>query len=151
MKPTVGLRPICGPKYSWYHRGVSRYLYLRETVATLALSPEKQVAHLDSTLGHLTENGDATCYGNDELAMEFGDILLAATDMIQCGELRAQELEAMMPLDSLLRKWSGEENIDFWIRSALFDDPRWDEVRAVAKRALDQLPKEARELGHLTR
>ena len=52
-----------------------------------------------------------------------------------------------MPLDSLLKEWSGEENASFWSRSALALDPRWEEVRLVAAAVLAQLPDEQRAIG----
>lgn len=70
--------------------------------------------------------------------------------MIEHGELTAEEKAAIEPLDSLLLTWSGEERRDFWRRSALFDDPRWQEIRAAAARALTRLPDEKREIGRST-
>ncbi|MAO96395.1 MAG: hypothetical protein CL803_08495 [Citromicrobium sp.] len=125
----------------------TRYQRLRESVAHLAASPEEQVAYLNSILGHLTPDGDAAGYGNDELGMEFGDIFLASPDMIECGELTDAERAAILPLDSVLEKWSGQENADFWVRPALFSDPRWQVIRDLASAALAQLPDEKRAVG----
>ena len=125
----------------------TRYEQLRQCVVRLAAPPDEQAAYLDSILGHMTADGDASGFGNDELALELEDILCAGSDMIAHGELNASERSALVPLDSLLEKWSGEENADFWARSALKLDPRWKEVRQVAAAALARLPDEERAIG----
>ena len=128
----------------------SRYQQLRQAVARLAATPEEQVAYLDSILGAFTPNGDASGYGNDELAFELEAIFEASADMIYHGELTELEKACVEPLDALLEKWSGEENAEFWARSALFSDPRWQEARNIAGEALSQLPDEERAIGPFT-
>ncbi len=122
----------------------SRYQQLRRAVANLAAPAQDQIRHLDEGFASLTGGGSAAAYGNDELALELDDIFHAAGDMIAHGELSEAEKEAIRPVDELLRKWSGQENSDFWRREALFNDPRWAEVRACAARALAHLPDEER-------
>ena len=125
----------------------TRYQQLRQAVAVLAAPADKQVRHLDEGFEPLTGGGSAADYGNDELALELDDAFHAADDMIWHGELRETEKEAIKPLDDLLRKWSGQDNADFWRREALYDDPRWGEVRSLAAFALTQLPEEQRAVG----
>ena len=120
------------------------YQNLRDSVRTLSLSAEEQAAFLDRILGHLTPDGDASGYGNDELGMLFGDSFLTADYLIECGVLTPSEKAALEPLNSFLVKWSGDDNADFWQRSALFEDARWDEARALASKALVSLPDEQR-------
>ena len=125
----------------------TRYQQLRQAVAVLAAPAGEQARYLDEGFASLTGGGSAAVYGNDELALELEDILVAANDMIDHGELAEEEKAAIRPLGALLSQWSGEENADFWTREALFDDARWTEVRACAARALAHLPDEARATG----
>ena len=55
-----------------------------------------------------------------------------------------EEIAAARPLDEMLSAWSGKNNADFWRREALWSDPRWDEVRACARRVLSVYPDEER-------
>jgi hypothetical protein len=125
----------------------TRYQQLRHAVAILAATAEQQVRHLDQIFSKMLGGRSAAAYGNDELALEFEDIFVAAGDMIEHGELTEAEREAIRPLDELLLRWSGDENADFWEREALFHDSRWAEVRACAVWILARLPDEARAIG----
>ncbi|WP_137864179.1 MULTISPECIES: hypothetical protein [unclassified Sphingomonas] len=113
-------------------------------MARLAEGAEVQHAYLESILGHLTSDGDASHYGNDELALELDDIYRAANHMHEWGEISREEIEAIRPLDAMLLTLSGEGHSDFWRREALWSDPRWEEARTLARRALAQLPDEER-------
>lgn len=128
----------------------SRYQDLRQAVAALAAGPEEQVRFLDELFSPLTGGGSSAAYGNDELALELDDCFFAANAMIERGELTPAEKTAIMPVDELLRHWSGEGNSSFWRREALFDDPRWGEVRAHAAAALAQLPDDERQTAFET-
>jgi hypothetical protein len=121
----------------------TRYQQLREAISHLAAPAEEQAAYLDKVFSSLT--GDSAEYGNDELALEFGGIYDAASHMLEFGEITQQEIDAAKPLDTLLSRWSGAANADFWTREALFDDPRWQEVRLSAEHALQAYPDEVRE------
>jgi hypothetical protein len=122
----------------------TRYRQLRQAIARLALGADDQHAYLESILGHLTPDGDATCYGNDELAMEFGDIYRAAGHMRDWGEINEEEIAAARPLDELLKKWSCDRKSDFWRREALWTDPGWEQVRRCAHQVLNLYPDEDR-------
>ena len=63
--------------------------------------------------------------------------------MLVCGEISAVQAEAARAVDAFLEKWSGEENADFWVREALWTDPRWEEVRRLARIALIAFPPSA--------
>src|SRR6188768_210747 len=121
-----------------------RYQLLRETIVRLAASADDQHAYLESILAHLTPNGDATGYGNIELALEFDGIYPATEDMRQCGEITQEEIDAAKPLEALLTRWNGQQNADFWRREALWQDPRWEQVRQCARQVLSQYPNEER-------
>ncbi|MEP9401078.1 hypothetical protein [Sphingomonas sp. VNH70] len=125
----------------------SRYQLLREAVRQLAAPAPEQVACLDAMFVRLTGGGSAAAYGNDELAIGLDDIFMAANDMIAHDELSEAEAAAIRPLDASLVRWSGEANAAFWRREALFHDPRWDEVRSLARHALAILPDEPRNWG----
>ena len=122
----------------------TRYQQLRQAIVRLQSSADEQHAYLESILAHLTPGGDATDYGNDELALEFGDIYLAARHMRETGEITQQEIDAAKPLSELLDQWSGEQNGDFWRREALWRDPRWEQVRQCARQVLSVFPDEER-------
>lgn len=121
-----------------------RYQMLRQTVARLAEGADAQHAYLESLFRPMAIDGDASRYGNDELALELGDIYRATGHMHEWGEISPEEIEAIRPLDAMLRALSGETHSDFWCREALWSDPRWDEIRALAQKALAQLPDEER-------
>ena len=124
---------------------MTRYQMLREAVAILAAPPNEQVDHLDRIFIECTGGGCAAAYGNDELALGLDDILLATNHMIEFGEISANEVAAIKPLaDHFLAYWQPED-ATFWHRAALFDDPRWQDVRAFARTVLNRLPDEKRE------
>ncbi|WP_342249401.1 hypothetical protein [Sphingomonas sp. OTU376] len=123
----------------------TRYTMLREAVANLAASAEAQVSYLDSSFSGLTGGKSAEAYGNFELAMEFDDSFVAVGHMLEFGEISQDEIDALQTLDELLSCWSGPSHEDFWVREALFDDPRWQAIRSRAAEVLALLPDEARE------
>ena len=114
----------------------SRYEQLRSAIANLAASADEQATYLDHIHAPLTGGGSAANYSNDELALEFEDIFHAAGHMIDAGELAPWQRDAALPLDAILKQWSGQSHADFWKREALWSDPPWDDVRSVAKKAL---------------
>ncbi len=121
-----------------------RYQQLRQAISRLAASADEQHAYLESILGHLTADGDASRYGNDELALEFDDIYMAAGHMRAWGEITQDEIDAAKPLDDLLHQWGGEQHAEFWRREALWQDQRWERVRQCAREVLRQYPDEKR-------
>lgn len=122
----------------------TRYQVLRQVVINLAAPAKAQVAHLNRVFADCTPEVQAA-YGNDELALEFEDAYLAVYHMQSHGEISQREIDALASLNALLLQWSGEVHADFWLREALFTDPRWNQVRDCAKGALTQLPDEVRE------
>jgi hypothetical protein len=125
----------------------SRFQQLRQAVANLAAPAEEQVRYLDHLFASITGGGSAEAYGNDELVEEFDDIFLAANDMIEYGELTEAEKEAVGSLEATLTRWCGQRDAEFWLRDALFSDPRWTDIRACAAQALAELPDEERAFG----
>jgi len=123
----------------------TRYTLLREAVANLAAPADAQVVYLDRSFSGLTGGQSAEAYGNDELAMEFEDSFIAVGHMLHYGEIKTSEIDALQSLDDMLSRWSGEKHSDFWARTALFADPRWEAIRLRASEVLALLPDEARE------
>jgi hypothetical protein len=125
----------------------SRYQQLRQSIVRLSQSADEQHDYLESAHGRPGEGGDASGYGNDELALEFSDIYVAAAHMRDGDEISQEEIDAAKPLDTMLAVWSGAQNADFWRREALWSDPRWEQVRQCARRVLDAFPDEERPSG----
>ncbi|HEY0114039.1 MAG TPA: hypothetical protein VGB59_12950 [Allosphingosinicella sp.] len=123
----------------------TRYQQLRQAIANLAAPAKEQASYLEQLHAPLTGGGSGAGYGNDELALEFGEIYCAVGDMHDYGEIRQAEIDAARPLDEMLDKWSGQQNADFWARGALFADHRWEELRECARRVLAAFPDEERQ------
>lgn len=121
----------------------TRYQQLRQAIANLAAPAHEQDAYLVSILGHLAPNGGRG-YGNDELSLELENWFGACPHMLEWDEVSQAQIDAIIPLDAFLEKWSGEANADFWVRDALWTDPRWEEARILARRALSLFPDEER-------
>lgn len=112
------------------------YANLKGSIERLTWPADRQVAYLDDILGHLTEAEDASCYGNDELALELGDNLPILPNLIEAGLLKIEAVDILEPLDRFLDEYSGKGHPGFWVREALYNDERWDEVRKLARTAL---------------
>jgi hypothetical protein len=120
----------------------TRYQQLRQAIANLAAPATEQRAYLESIFPSY-DLPLPTGFSADELGLEF-EIYLATGDMLECGEISQQEIDAARSLDELLDKLSGKQNGAFWTVGALFDDARWDEVRRIASEALACYPDEVR-------
>ena len=110
----------------------------------LSLSAEEQAAFLDREFRSLTGGGDASAYGNDELVELFCDIALAIPHLISINQLTQVEAEAVQRFDTRLNEVCDPQDSAFWMRPALFEDPRWEEIRIAAREALERLPNEPR-------
>jgi hypothetical protein len=111
----------------------------------LAAPPDEQAEYLDRIFIRCTGGGSAAAYGNEELALQLDDSLSPTAHMIEFGEITANEAAAIKLLnDHFLAYWQPDDPI-FWGRDALFHDPRWQEVRAMAAHILNKLPDEMRE------
>lgn len=105
------------------------------SVAMLAMAAPEQVAWLN-TLGLPGEAAIA-----DELALEFNDGYLLIDTFISRGWLTANAKALFEPIDAALAAMSDPDKEataegDVWVVGALGEDPRWEEVRLLARRAL---------------
>ena len=78
---------------------------------------------------------DFVAYG-DELVLDYGEALERFGVQSRDSLTRAQRA-ALADLDSRITELSGPDNEAFWLtRDALFKDPRWEEIRQLAKAVL---------------
>ncbi|WP_258904005.1 hypothetical protein [Actinokineospora sp. UTMC 2448] len=75
----------------------------------------------------------------DELAHEFDEGYLLLSAFISNGWLPANAREQFGPIDAALAATSGDGHQDVWAVEALATDNRWEEVRALARNALNSL------------
>ncbi|MGH7828976.1 MAG: hypothetical protein ACREP8_02250, partial [Candidatus Binatia bacterium] len=74
----------------------------------------------------------------DKLALSFGAALMAALEPLS-AEFTETQVRALNSLALLLRDMSGAERAELWNEEALHSHPKWQEVRALAREALQQL------------
>lgn len=98
---------------------------------------------------NLTGGGSAAGYGNDELALEFGDIFCAVGHMLEHGEILQSEIDTVQPLSDMLELFQKEASKEFWRREALFSNSRWEQLRICAASTLLKLPDEERDSDYL--
>jgi len=65
--------------------------------------------------------------------------------MFECGEIKQHEIDAARTLDDLLERLAIPKDKLFWERLALFNDPRWVQIRECAAKVLKEFPDEIRE------
>src|SRR5688572_5496809 len=107
----------------------SRKRFLVDAIEGLAAEPAAQCERLD----RLGFSGSDLV---DELALDFDDSAVRKDDMLNTGELDAEEFRAIASVDEILERMSGQENAKLWTRDALATAPEWAEVRARARNAL---------------
>jgi hypothetical protein len=112
----------------WLRREVSR------AVERLTSDAENQLKYL-ATLGW---PGSA-----DELAQELDDVLRAA--LAAPGLLTAEQEARLRALDQQLDDMSGAERADLWTEPSVRTSPEWDEVRRLARLALESLRRDDNE------
>jgi|HubBroStandDraft_4_1064222.scaffolds.fasta_scaffold231145_1 hypothetical protein len=100
---------------------------LRDELVVLSSDAESQLEHLRST-------GFSECI--DELALDYDAIAAAAGDMLQRGEINADQRECVSELNSLLSMMSGQANAHLWTPEALRSSEKWKEVRTKASECL---------------
>lgn len=100
------------------------------SIAILALDAEGQVDWLQS----LGLPGRAALA--DELALEFDDGFKLLPSFLNNGWLSQDIVGVVSEIDRALADMSGQANKDLWAVEALPSDPRWKEVRVLARKAL---------------
>jgi hypothetical protein len=105
---------------------------LRYTLQLLAAAAPDQLAHF------LPPD---FAFKADEMALDFENW---ATSVHTYWTLTEEQTARLTELDACLDNLSGEQNAAFWTDAALISDPRWEQVRALAKAALTsfQWPRE---------
>lgn len=101
----------------------SRRQLLIDAVTLLASDAAVQMAHLDR-LGVSPEV--------DELALEFDDIAAARDDMLEKGELSADEHRLVAMVDMTLVDMTAAADDALWTRDAVEQGGRWAELRRQA-------------------
>jgi hypothetical protein len=100
---------------------------LRDELLLLSSDAESQLEHLRSI-------GLSECI--DELALDYDAIAAAAGDMLQRGEINADQRECIAELNSWLKMISGHANAHLWTAEALRSSEEWREVRFKASQCL---------------
>lgn len=101
---------------------------LQDVLARLAAPASAQIAYLQD-LG--------VTPSIDELALEFDDIAVLVPELVENGRLTREQVETVMALDRTLQAMSGID--DLWNDAALRSDPRWAEVRELARKGAERL------------
>jgi hypothetical protein len=104
---------------------------LRDALTALASDAPDQVRYLNSLEMPVSV---------DELALDLEAIAAAAPEMLDNGEIDAEQFECVRTLDQRLTEMSGTANAHFWTEDALFQSPEWEQIRNSAKKCPSLLP-----------
>jgi hypothetical protein len=69
----------------------------------------------------------------DELALDFDDRVRLAPALKRDGWLTDEDVELLDALSARLMAMSGEQNRAAWSAEGLLHDPRWEDVRGLAR------------------
>lgn len=100
------------------------------SIAILAMDARTQIEWLNS----LGLPGRAALA--DELALEFDDGYMLLPVFLDKGWLKDHSADVLGDIARALTAMSGRENEAVWAVEALASDPRWEEVRGLARKAL---------------
>jgi hypothetical protein len=107
---------------------MTRYAFLRRSVAYFAASPENQLAH---------------DWGADDAV---NDTPYPLEHMLEHDEITPAEIAILRPLETLIGQYCSSQGVKPWHDEAvLFSDPMWARIRALATEILERLPDEERE------
>ena len=112
--------------------------HLRHSLQLLASPAQAQLSHFPAGWVVLT----------DEMALDFDAWI---ERIYSYWKLSKEQMVRLTELDEFLNKMSDSSSKDFWTDEALSSDPRWEEVRTLAKAALVscgwpiEIPSPARE------
>jgi hypothetical protein len=105
----------------------------------MANDPQSLLSELRVALHALSlEATAASTTQPQELALNFGDALMAALGPLS-DEFTETQVRALNSLALLLRDMSGSERTELWTEDAVSNHPQWQEVRALAREALEEL------------
>lgn len=79
----------------------------------------------------------------DELALTFEYSMRLMEQSAEFETLTALQRSTLGELDRRLAELSGQQNAAFWTVEALRQDPRWEELRTLARRILQSLGHQA--------
>lgn len=103
---------------------------LRDALTALASDAPDQVRYLNSLEMPASV---------DELALDLEAIAAAAPEMLDNGEIDAEQFECVRSLNERLSEMSGPHNAGLWTEAALLSSPQWDAIRDRAKACLGLL------------
>ncbi len=115
---------------------------LREALSRLALPADVQLKWLKWI-------GTLPCV--DELALDFDDCYRCLPEMVAEGIFSREQAELVDLVDAILHKMSGKHNAELWGPAALRERPEWDEVRRLARAALQSMGDTGKEFEGLIR
>jgi hypothetical protein len=97
--------------------------HLRHSLQLLASPAQAQLSHFPAGWVVLT----------DEMVLDFDSWVERISSY---WKLSKEQMARLTELDEFLNKMSASSNSDLWTDEALPSDPRWEEVRTLAKAAL---------------
>ncbi len=80
----------------------------------------------------------------DEVALIFEDCIPLAEQLVDAGVVAPDALSRMRHINDLLKGYSGGRAQDFWTTEAMKDDPRWEQLRSLARDAILSLGQSVR-------
>ena len=117
---------------------------LREALELLASAPETQIDWLVKVEPHTNVSDEEVraddLWNCDELALNREDYLVRLPGLIEDGLVPETTAARIRAVDRYLGDRSGHEHPEFWTFGALRLSPEWQEVRQLARLALDGLP-----------
>jgi len=109
---------------------MTRYAFLRQSIAYFAGSPDDQLAH---------------DWGADEAV---NDTPYPLEHMLEHGEITPEEISILRPLETLIGQYCSSPGEKPWHDEALLlSDPQWAQIRSLAAEILKRLPDEERGNG----
>ncbi len=109
------------------------------------MNRERVFAELSSTLQRLAAPGEIAlarlpknCHRPDELALEYEQSLRVAIANYE-SELPEASKVALCRVDAELESMSGSQQNELWTEEAVCHNPKWAEIRLLARAALDAM------------
>jgi hypothetical protein len=121
---------------------VTKIVALQESLAIVAGDFELQLNYLEKS-GLFSKKWYEweTCIV-DELTLQLDSDASYIVRYLEAENLASQEfLDRYSALDNTLKQLSGKKNFEFWTVRALAKDPRWEEIRQLAKVCLALMPE----------